>query len=139
MRAGNACARLLIRQKSVKDCAVTLFGGTAKRKGEEEEKNEKGNGEASLSFRCGHGPSGRTIFYRIYLSRVLSSMKESLAWKFLALLINSCRDKMPRSWPRSNSNGGDFGIEMVRGKCRSLVGDSGNSKSFAILTTAILF
>lgn len=53
--------------------------------GEEEtgRRMEKGDRERErrLSFGCGHGPSGRTIFYRIYLSRVLCSMKESLARK----------------------------------------------------------
>lgn len=62
------------------------------RRREQKWKEEIGWRKHSVS--CGHGPSGRTIFYRIYLSRVLSSMKESLAWKFLALLINGWRDKL---------------------------------------------
>lgn len=77
----------------MKNVASWLYHGQAKRK-VEKEKNEK----KKFSVRCGHGPSGRMIFYRIYLSCVLSWMKEPLAWKFLVLLINSWRDK---PWPWS--------------------------------------
>lgn len=78
-----------------KRCIMVILW-TNKKKSWEREKWKKEM--RRLSVRYGHGPSGRMIFYRIYLSRVLSSMKEPLAWKFLVLLINSWQDK---PWPRS--------------------------------------
>lgn len=78
-----------------KRCIMVILW-TSKKKSWEREKWKKEM--RRLSVRYGHGPSGRMIFYRIYLSRVLSSMKEPLAWKFLVLLINSWQDK---PWPWS--------------------------------------
>lgn len=82
---------------------IMVIPWTSKKKSWEREKWKKET--KRFSVRCGHGPSGRMIFYRIYLSRILSSMKKPLAWKFLVLLINSWQDK---PWPWSKRIGTDL-------------------------------
>lgn len=79
---------------------------------------KRGDRDDGDSVSCGHGPSGRTIFYyRIHLSS-LSSMRESLAWKLLALLINGWRDK---SRPRSKRIDGEASGDLADIRCLTLL------------------